>query len=249
MLFIFSLNLVKATTIPLSQIPVGKVVSVNGKKFIKVGENQYLAVAPVSCGVGYYLTNESCQTCASKTANCSTCNANNGTCTACGGGRILSGGSCIVDPATTLQGFTKAKCNAASIGVVGTYSNNGSGSYTIRKLADGNCYVNMNIQKQWYGSNVATGDCVPSSTSFPACNTCYAINKNSDWFLPTNAQLSAVSSQLYTGLGLSGIAYFWTSSEYTSDTNQALLFYVSSSQVIGSWAAKKSAFYVLCRRD
>jgi uncharacterized protein (TIGR02145 family) len=35
-----------AATISLSQIPVGKVVSVNGLKFVKIAGNQYLAAAP-----------------------------------------------------------------------------------------------------------------------------------------------------------------------------------------------------------
>jgi uncharacterized protein (TIGR02145 family) len=36
----------RAATISLSEIPVGKVVSVNGLKFVKIADNKYMAVAP-----------------------------------------------------------------------------------------------------------------------------------------------------------------------------------------------------------
>jgi hypothetical protein len=39
-------NTAAAATIPLSQIPLGKVISVNGLKFIKINDNQYMAVEP-----------------------------------------------------------------------------------------------------------------------------------------------------------------------------------------------------------
>jgi uncharacterized protein (TIGR02145 family) len=42
-----------AVTIPLSQIPLGKVVSVNGLKFIKIAENQYLAAEPFGTMQGW----------------------------------------------------------------------------------------------------------------------------------------------------------------------------------------------------
>jgi hypothetical protein len=43
----------RGTTIPLSQIPVGKVVSVNGMKFVKVAENKYLAAEPFGAMQGW----------------------------------------------------------------------------------------------------------------------------------------------------------------------------------------------------
>jgi uncharacterized protein (TIGR02145 family) len=45
LIFVFSANLVRTSTIPLSEIPLGKVVSVNGLKFIKIAENQYMAAS------------------------------------------------------------------------------------------------------------------------------------------------------------------------------------------------------------
>jgi uncharacterized protein (TIGR02145 family) len=44
---------VPGVTIPLSQIPVGKVVSVNGLKFVKITNNQYLATAPLGSMQGW----------------------------------------------------------------------------------------------------------------------------------------------------------------------------------------------------
>jgi hypothetical protein len=43
---------VRVDTVPLSQIPVGKVVSVNGVKFVKIGDNKYMAVEPI-CGANF----------------------------------------------------------------------------------------------------------------------------------------------------------------------------------------------------
>jgi hypothetical protein len=146
-------------------------------------------------------------------------------------------------------------CTVASLGVVATATNNGSGSYTIRKLADNNCYVSMNIQKQWYGSNVATGDCTAASTSYPACNTCYAINNNSDWFLPSKTQYDALvfaagsGSQLHTALGLGANTTFWSSSEYTSGTSGAWRLYVYSSSAATDYYDKTYSHDVLCRRN
>jgi hypothetical protein len=157
---------------------------------------------------------------------------------------------------TTLQAFTSANCSAMNIGSTITVTNNGSGSYTIRKLADNNCYVNMNVQKQWYGSNTATGDCAPSSTGYPACNTCYAINNNGDWFLPSNTQYDALisaagsGSQLYTALGLGADTYFWSSSEYASSTWYAWgLDVYSSGANTGILTSKPGSNDVLCRRN
>jgi hypothetical protein len=158
---------------------------------------------------------------------------------------------------TTLQSFTKAMCTAASTGIVAAATNNGTGSYTIRKLADGNCYVNMTIQKQWYGSGVATGNCTPSSTSYPACNTCYAINNNGDWFLPSYVQYTSLVStvgsggQLYTALGLGAGMAFWSSSEYSSDTSKAWFMGVDSGSVNFPTAtnSKLYSYGVLCRHN
>jgi hypothetical protein len=241
--------------VPLSEIPLGKVVSINGKKLIKVGENLYMAVAPVNCGSGYYLTDETCQTCVSKTANCAACNANSGACTACESGYVVSGDQCA-DSATTLQSFTKADCDSAAVGVIGTYSSNGTGSYVIRKLADGHCYINMNVKKQWYGSNSATGACNTAYASFPACHACYAINNNNDWFLPTLAQYDALiaaagnGDQLYKSLGLSLATHFWSSSEYLSTPIGALVLIIEETySSTNGYNSKSSQLDILCRRN
>jgi uncharacterized protein (TIGR02145 family) len=161
---------------------------------------------------------------------------------------------CVQDEPPTLQEFTSADCAAASAGVVGTFTNNGTGSYIVRKLADNNCYVNMG-SKQWYGSNVATGNCTPSSTSYPACNTCYAISNSNDWFLPTYTQYNSLvtaagsGSQLYTALGLGANTTFWSSSEYTSSTQYAVSLYVTSSSAYTVSSYKAGSHDVLCRRN
>jgi uncharacterized protein (TIGR02145 family) len=47
------MNSALATTVQLSQIPVGKVVSVNGMKFVKITGNQYMAVEPLGAMQGW----------------------------------------------------------------------------------------------------------------------------------------------------------------------------------------------------
>jgi uncharacterized protein (TIGR02145 family) len=51
---------VSATTIPLSDIPLGKVVSVNGLKFIKIAENQYMA-AEQTCMLSVFTPQQTMQ--------------------------------------------------------------------------------------------------------------------------------------------------------------------------------------------
>jgi hypothetical protein len=240
---------IHTTTIPLSQIPIGKVVSINGLNFIKIAENKYQAV----CGQ---------MTCAN-VEHCAVCSLNEGNaCNECEDGYHLEDGVCeegVPTPSTptTLQNFTTAHCTVASPGIVAIVANNGSGSYVIRKLADGNCYVNMGVNKRWYSSNTATGDCTPSNSSFAACNTCYSINNSADWFLPSytqyNSLVAAVGSggQLYAALSLSADTGFWSSSEYTSSALAAWYLYVESSfaYIYDDDNYKMSARGVLCRRN
>jgi hypothetical protein len=179
-------------------------------------------------------------------------------CALCEDGFHLESGICEEEPLptpTTLQEFTTAHCSAINIGSTITVTNNGTGSYTIRKLADNSCYVNMNIEKQWYGSDVATGDCTASSTSYPACNTCYAISNSNDWFLPTYAHYTALlsaagtGSQLYTALGLGAYTDFWSSSETTFESTVWVLYVYSSSAGRANDYYKAYLHGVLCRRN
>jgi hypothetical protein len=234
----------RAATIPLSQIPLGKVVSINGLNFVKIAENKYQAV----CG----------QMACANVEHCAACSLNAGNaCYACESGYYVENGSCEEGEPTpsvsaTLQDFTSAMCSTASTGVVAAVTNNGRGVYVIIKLADGHCYVNMHAYTQWYGSmSNPTGDCNPADASFAACHICYGIGNNNDWFLPTKTQYdvlvsAAGSDQLYAVLSPSTDEYFWSSSEDTSSYPTAVALYNRGTvYVTSTW--KTSYYGVLCR--
>jgi hypothetical protein len=148
-------------------------------------------------------------------------------------------------------------CTAASTGIVATVTNNGSGSYTIRKLVDGNCYVDMGVKKMWFDDTRDFGDvCAPNNSIFPACNTCYAISNNNDWYLPPYEQYNSLAatignsgSQLYTALGLSENKVFWSSSLRGGAVAYAMYMTVNINGVGIYYSYKSYANDVLCAHN
>jgi uncharacterized protein (TIGR02145 family) len=190
---------VKATTVPLSEIPVGKVVSVNGMKFVKVGENKYQAV----CGEMACANVEHCAACNLSAGNaCSQCEygyvLSGNTCVVCAADELFVGGSCV-KPAGTMQSWnscTSLPTPVVIIGIKASYFTQGpvltdsrdGKLYEIRKFPDGKCWMVDNLayggstdecggktdytgQSNKSGSAWGYGDCRDANaSSFAPCN-------------------------------------------------------------------------------
>jgi uncharacterized protein (TIGR02145 family) len=155
---------IHTATVSLQQIPLGKVVSVNGMNFVKVAENKYQSV----CGQMVCAGVEHCAGCALSEGNA---------CNACESGYMLSNdGRCLIDGGV-MQTWNSCASLTTPIyteGVKSTYFTQGpmltdvrdGKSYEVRKFPDGKCWMVDNLK--YGGTTTANGniDACAGKTTF-----------------------------------------------------------------------------------
>jgi uncharacterized protein (TIGR02145 family) len=159
---------------PLSAVAIGKVISINGMNFVKIGENQYQAICEtLSCG-----SVEHCAACSMTAGN---------PCYACEVGYKLVDGECEAAPVCdfgatgTMQTWTGCAALATPTyteGVKSTYFTQGpcltderdGKTYEIRKFPDGKCWMVDNLA---YGG---TTDSCSGKTAFSGNGSATASN-------------------------------------------------------------------------
>jgi uncharacterized protein (TIGR02145 family) len=139
---LLNFNLARTQVMYPADIPIGKVISVNGLKFVKIASDQYLSVCEtVNCK-----SVDHCLGCDPDATN---------ECSACTLGYQLNGsGQCEASVFNgNMQDFTPAQCNALptpaalSYTSVGTMTDSRDGKqYEIRKFADGKCWMVDNLR-------------------------------------------------------------------------------------------------------
>jgi uncharacterized protein (TIGR02145 family) len=159
-----------ATTVPLSDISIGKVISMSGLNFVKIEKNKYMSVCgPMQC---------------SGITHCTSCSLeNNNKCSQCESGYIVSGGACIDDPTPTMQEWddcdnlpdpectngnndcksTTIKAQLFTYGPILMDERDGK-KYEIRKFPDGKCWMVDNLAYGGTTSDGATDYCSGKTT-------------------------------------------------------------------------------------
>jgi uncharacterized protein (TIGR02145 family) len=191
---------------PLSAVAIGKVISINGMNFVKIGENQYQAICEtLSCG-----SVEHCAACSMTAGN---------PCYACEVGYKLVDGECEELPPTVIYGCSNPTGTLQSWngcgnlttptyteGVKSTYFTQGpcliderdGKTYEIRKFPDGKCWMVDNLayggttdacsgKTAWSGDGFATasntfgtgtyGDCRDPRVGASSTGPCYNSNQ------------------------------------------------------------------------
>jgi uncharacterized protein (TIGR02145 family) len=176
-LIIFLLTLsspLHADTIPLTDLPIGQVISISGMSFVKVAENQFQALCGnLACG---------------SVTHCAACSLEAGNpCYACEVGYKLVDGECEAVPVCdlgatgTMQTWTGCAALATPAyteGVKATYFTQGpcltderdGKNYEIRKFPDGKCWMVDNLA---YGG---TTDACSGKTAFAGAGSATASN-------------------------------------------------------------------------
>jgi uncharacterized protein (TIGR02145 family) len=217
-----------ADTIPLSDLPIGQVISISGMSFVKVAENQFQALCGnLECG---------------SVTHCAACSLEAGNpCYACDTGYVLIGGQCEIfgcaNPTGTMQTWTGCAALATPTyteGVQATYFTQGpcltderdGKNYEIRKFSDGKCWMVDNLayggtsdacsgKTSWSGDGSATasntfgagtyGDCRDPRVDASSTGPCYNSNQCGYYYNWQGAMQLAS-------------AYYDTSVSYPSDT-------------------------------
>jgi uncharacterized protein (TIGR02145 family) len=183
-----TLSPLSSATLPLDQIPVGKVISINGLKFIKIADNKYQAVCEgiviSACDISH------CETCSQKIPN---------RCFECQDGAVLSGdgSECLWLTGDTMQTWndcaslpnptcvsagncktTTDKTTLFTQGPTLTDTRDGK-TYEIRKFPDGKCWMVDNLR---YGGSTADAAGVDYCNGKTAFNGNGSADKNGIWY-------------------------------------------------------------------
>jgi uncharacterized protein (TIGR02145 family) len=171
-----------AVSIPLSQIPVGKVVSVNGLKFIKITDNQYLAVEPFGTMQGWNgcasLPNPACMA----AGTCTTTTVKS---------QLFTQGPVLMDARDgkkyEIRKFPDGKCwMVDNLAYGGTTSASGSSDYCVSQdavptygygtgTANANWWVRVGASATYAeAATMAYGDCAnPQLKNYGSGSPCY----------------------------------------------------------------------------
>jgi hypothetical protein len=161
-----------AETIPLSQIAVGKVVSVNGLKFVKVGENRYMAAEKVDvCSLGATGEMQTWTGCASLLTPTYTEGVQS---------TYFTQGPCLTDSrdgkSYEVRKFPDGKCWMVDSLAYGGAVDACAGKTTFDGCGNGGTAMHCDNGSSKSGSAWGYGDCLDLSVSSGGNNICATVN-------------------------------------------------------------------------